>query len=341
MNRDTSIWRMLPRLVVLFMLPFILILGGAVARHLLANRRVPAAAVVAAPAGPADWMPPEWLPWEEGFALDGMAADGPSTGPVVRSRAVFVYDIDAGEVRYARRADERQPVASLTKLVAGLAFVSADGDLERKVCIGAEQYPTRSGARSRLSTGDCTTGGDLLGAALTASDNRAAYGLAAAADMGVDDFIGQMNRVAEQLGMVNSTFADPSGLEDDNLSTARDMARATVAVAAVPALSNAATAPSWMLSRSTTGPRQLFSTNRLIASKDLEFLAAKTGYTDTAQYCFSAVVRTSEGQRLVMTFLGARGKRTRWADARRVLDWVEQDNRRRAVLETETTGRLR
>ena len=321
---DTSKSEVIRRFIAIFMLPFPIILGMTTAIQSLNCQLAPVSVVRVVPVAPMDWMPPEWLPREEALALDGMAADGPSTGPVVKSRAAFVYDLDSGKVLYAKRADDRQPVASLTKLVAGLAFVSAGGALEREVCIGPEQYPTRSGARSRLSTGDCTTGGDLLGAALVASDNRAAYGLAEAADMGVDDFIGQMNTVASELGMEFSSFSDPSGLEDDNLSTARDISRATVAVASVPELSSAATAPSWMLSRSKLGPRQLFTTNRLIANRDLEFLAAKTGYTDTARYCFSAVVQTSSGRRLVMTFLGARGKMTRWADARRVLHWVEQ-----------------
>lgn len=320
---DASKIRAIARFVAIFLLPFPLILGAVAAMQGL-NHQPEAVSMMRAVPAP-DWMPPAWLPREEALALDGMAADGPSVGPVVKSRAAFVYDLDSGEVLYAKRADDRQPVASLTKLVAGLAFVSADGDLARNVCIGPEQYPTRSGARSRLSTGDCTTGGDLLGAALVASDNRAAYGLAEAADMGVDDFIDQMNAVAIELGMESSSFSDPSGLEDDNLSTARDIARATVAVASIPELSSAATAQSWMLSRSQLGPRQLFTTNKLIAHQDLEFLAAKTGYTDTARYCFSAAVQMSSGRRLVMTFLGGQRKTTRWADARQVLRWVEQN----------------
>ncbi len=272
------------------------------------------------------WSVPSWFIGNTDIhalvAMDGRgAASGPSS---VRSRSVFVYDLDREEVLYARGADTVRPVASITKLISALAFVSASPDLDREVCIGAEQYPTRSGARSHLSTGDCITGWDALGAALVASDNRGAYALAAAAGMGVDSFIERMNQVSADLGLEQSSWADPSGLEDENLSTARDIARATVAVASHPLLAQVASAQMWDVHRSNkANPRRLYSTDRLGAREDLIVHTAKTGYTDTARYCFTTLVETRSGQRLVVTLLGAEGKLTRWADVDRVLRWAD------------------
>ena len=289
---------------------------------------MPMHAAAAAELGPfarvPDWHPPEWLGGAEADALAGLSVGGPRKGPSVRSRSVMVYDVDAEEVLFEKRADDRRPIASLTKVVSALTMFAAGGDLEREVCIGAEQYPTRNGARSRLSTGDCAQGRDLLGAALVASDNRAAYSLAAVAGLGIDDFVARMNEVSGELLMADSSFTEPSGLEDENLSTARDLARATIALASVPELAIAASAPWWDLARSQRSTRRLFSTNKLLGQGGLDFAAAKTGYTDTARYCFTAMVETASGRRIVMTFLGAEGKQTRWADARRVLDWVER-----------------
>lgn len=274
---------------------------------------------------PSEWLPPGWYPEGTGvMSIAGLDQAGPKTGPTVKSRSAIVYDIDAGAVIYEKNADEPRPVASITKVVSSLAWVSTDPDHEREVVIGPEQYPTRSGARSRLSTGDITTGMDLLGAALVASDNRAALGLAAAADMHLEQFVGRMNAVSIELGMTHSSWVDPSGLEDENLSTARDIARATLAVANHPVLSSVASAPFWDLWRKNKEyVRRLGSTDRLQGRDDLIIETAKTGYTDTARYCFTTVLESATGRRLAITLLGADGKMTRWADVSRILGWVD------------------
>lgn len=271
------------------------------------------------------WFHPDWYPAGPDLdAVTAMEAVGPRAGPVVKSRSAFVYDLDSNEVLYEKNADVVRPVASLTKMVSALALVSTASDLDTEFCVGAAQYPTRSGARSRLSTGDCLSGWDALGAALVASDNRAAYGLAAVAGLDVDEFVARMNEVSVDLDMHSSTWTDPSGLEDENLSTARDVARATVAVALHPVLSAVATAPFWDVHRVNKGSvRRLWSTDRVLGRDDVDVLAAKTGYTDTARYCFSTVMQSSSGRRIVVTLLGGEGKMTRWADIDRVLRWVE------------------
>jgi len=273
-----------------------------------------------------DWVTPDWYP-EGTFvdALPGLAKHGPRRGPTVRTASAIVYDIDAGEVLFERNADDTRPVASLTKLVSSLALMSNNPDLDTWLCIGPQHYPTRSGARSRLSTGDCLQGWDVLGGALVASDNRAAYALTTVSGLDMDFFVQRMNEVAADLEMESSSFSDPSGLEDENLSTARDLARATLAVAAHPVLSEVASAPWWDVYRAEHPARRLFTTNHLVGREDLAFQAAKTGYTDTARYCFSTVFETRTGRHLLITLLGAEGKATRWADVGRILSWLGEN----------------
>jgi D-alanyl-D-alanine endopeptidase (penicillin-binding protein 7) len=270
---------------------------------------------------------PDWLPASPDLhalsAMDGAPARGNT--PRLRARSAFVYDLDAGQVLVDKNADVVRPVASLTKVVSALALASTHASLDNGFCVTAAQYPTRSGATSRLSTGDCLTGWDTVGAALVASDNRGAFGMAAVADLDIDAFVGVMNDVSADLGMTRSSWSDPSGLEDENLSTARDMARATVALAAHPVMAPMASAPFWDLHRANRqNARRLFSTTRIIDRPDLDVLAAKTGYTDTARYCFTTVLQTQAGRRLVITLLGAEGKLTRWADVERILDWASE-----------------
>lgn len=274
---------------------------------------------------PAAWVRPSWYPANADIeALPALSEDGPRRGLDLRARSAFIYDLDAGRVLFEKNADDVRPVASVTKLISSLTFMSLQPNLDDGICVGAAQYPSRSGARSHLSTGDCLRGWDVIGAALVASDNRAAIGLAAVAGTDVEDFVRQMNVVSADLGMEHSSWTDPSGLEDENLSTARDIARATIAVAAHPVLSMVASAPFWDIERDGQPSRRLFSTDHLVGRDDIQIEAAKTGYTDTARYCFTTVLQTEKGRRIVVTLLGAEGKMTRWADMGRVLDWIDQ-----------------
>lgn len=282
---------------------------------------------------PRPWAPPAWFPeeaQEELWALDGVgtaAESADEVGPRLRlhSKAVFVYDVDSGEVLLARNADDRRPVASLTKVVAGLALASEAPDMDAEHCLDSSFRPGWPGARTKLRTGSCATGWDLLGAALVRSDNGAAYALADVSGLAPGLFVDRMNAVAQDLGMTQSTFAGPSGVEDDNLSTARDMTRALLAASRHPDVQPAASAPFWDLH--DTGrdrSRRLLTTNRLHDRGRTDVLAAKTGYTDTARHCFSGVFRTRDGRQVAVTTLGARWSRQRWSDVRSLLRWVEQ-----------------
>lgn len=279
------------------------------------------------------WGPPTWFPEEardDLWAIDGIG-DGTLTQPQVgpklglSSRSVFVYDIESGEVLLSLNADDPRPVASLTKLVAALAMASEQPDLDVERCLDISFKPSWPGAGTKLRSGSCATGWDLLGAALVRSDNGAAAALAQVADLPVGLFVDRMNTVSDDLGMTLSHFSDPSGAEDDNLSTARDMTRAVLAASRHPSLSAAASAPFWDLhdtGRERT--RRLFTTNRLHDRGQTEVLAAKTGYTDTARYCFTGVFRTRNGREVAITTLGARWSRQRWSDMRTLLGWVER-----------------
>ena len=95
-------------------------------------------------------------------------------------------------------------------------------------------------------------------------------------------------------------------------------------MASHPVLRTVASAPFWDLHRSNQqSVRRLYSTDRLTGREDILVEAAKTGYTDTARYCFTTMITTHDGRRLVITLLGADGKMTRWADIERILGWLK------------------
>lgn len=273
---------------------------------------------------PTPWAPPVWFPEATADALWVLPdLDTPAVhdrGPRHRAQSVIIADLDRGEVLFERRADELRPVASLTKMVSGLALASTEPDLDQELCVSKAEWPSRSGARSRFETGVCHDGHEWLGAALVASDNRGAMGLASLSGLDYDHFLGRMADVSHELRLTGDTWSDPSGLEDDNMATARDMLKAVVAVASHPLLEPAASAKQWRLDRKK-GPHVLGSTNRLV--RRYETLAAKTGYTDTARYCFATVVRTDDGRTLAVAVLGAPTSSSRFSDTTALIRWAE------------------
>lgn len=279
--------------------------------------------------GPGTWTPPAWFPEGEAealWALEGMdgAPIAQGSAPRLRSRSAFVYDLDAGTVLMAKAPDTRRPVASLTKVVTALTLGSESPDLDAELCMDGSSRPGWPGAVSRIQTGTCTQGWDLLGAALVRSDNGAAMALAEVSGLPYGVFVDRMNEVVSDLGMDQSTFSDPSGVEDDNLSTARDMTRAVVAGSAHPVVAPVINAPFWdVVDHTRDRRRRVRTTNKLIDRPGTDVLAGKTGYTDTARHCFTGVFRTRDGRRVAITTLGAHRGHQRWSDVRALLGWVE------------------
>src|SRR5690606_4638064 len=124
-----------------------------------------------------------------------------------------------------------------------------------------------------------------------------------------DQFLETMQAVSDDVGAGATAWADPSGIEAGNVASARGMARLAVAVAAHPVLSPVASAPSWTIQREG-GPQILHTTNKLV--ERWETLAAKTGFTVPAGYCYAGVVRTETGGQYVVVVLGAPSSAARW-----------------------------
>ena len=282
--------------------------------------------------GPAPWGPPLWFPEgarDELWIIEHLNGDPQHTwGPKVDAHGGILADLDRAEILWARDPDGPRGMASVTKLFSSLALVAHDElDLEREVCVSYEQWPSRPGARSKFETGDCHQGWEYLGAALVASDNRGAFAFPALANNHYFGFLMKMRQVAQDLNLEHVEFGDPAGLQDENRASPRAVLKAVTAVALHPLLSGVASAPSWRIDPER-GPRRLVSTNRLLAyEKRFDTLAAKTGYTDTARYCFAAVVQSREtGRRYGAVVLASPHGGTRWRDVMNLLNWAESSS---------------
>lgn len=137
--------------------------------------------------------------------------------------SIVVMDADSGRVLYSKDADKRMLIASTTKVMTAIIALE-NASLNEKYTVGDEIQKV-NGSMIYSKVGEKFTLNDLLHGLLLRSGNDAAMTIASNV-MKYDDFIREMNQKAFVLGMYNTTFENPHGLNDDtkNYSTARDLA---------------------------------------------------------------------------------------------------------------------
>lgn len=138
--------------------------------------------------------------------------------------SIVVMDADSGRILYSKNKSERKLIASTTKIMTTIIALE-NAKLSDKLKVGKE-IKTVNGSMIYVREGKTFTLNDLLHGLMLQSGNDAAM-IIASKIMSYDNFIAQMNLKAHKLGMHNSTFENPHGLNDDtkNYSTAEDMSK--------------------------------------------------------------------------------------------------------------------
>lgn len=237
--------------------------------------------------------------------LRGLVIVPPAEEMVVDSRlsasGVIVLDRLSGQAVYGKQDRIRRPMASITKLMTALV-VAENHDLSEIVTIptAAESVP---GNKAYLKAGEKFTVGDLLSALLIASANDAAYALAVYHSGSTDDFVAEMNARALELGLKDTSYANPAGLDDElQYSTPRDIAWLTNHVLGIEPIAQRMRRK-WDRIDSLEGTEiSLSHTHELIQSGGGEVIAGKTGTTNAAHECLVSVF-TYEGREYIMVLL--------------------------------------
>lgn len=239
----------------------------------------------------------------------------------LKSSVAYVIDQDTQEVLLSKNDQAVLPIASITKLMTGLVIRESNLPMDEAITITTEDIDTEKGSSSRLRPGVTLSRGELLHLALMASENRAAHALGRTYPQGLTAFIAQMNAKAQQLGMHDTKYAEPTGLSSRNQSSAKDLATLVAFAANDPTMRELTTSGSKDVE---VGSRTLKykSTNRLVTNPNWNIDLQKTGYISEAGQCLVMQAKVA-GRKLVMVFLDSAGKFSRIADAERVRRWIE------------------
>ena len=141
------------------------------------------------------------------------------------ARSSIVMDLDSGRVLYENNADERRLIASITKIMTCIVALE-NGDLEKQIKV-SDEILKMYGTSIYLEVGEKMKLIDLLYGLMLRSGNDASVVIAKAVAGSEDAFVKMMNDKAKEIGMNNTTFSNPHGLDEEtkNYSTARDMAK--------------------------------------------------------------------------------------------------------------------
>lgn len=262
----------------------------------------------------------------------------------LRSAAAFVVD-DQGRRIFAKHSRDIKPIASVTKLMTAMVVLDADAPLDEKITILEVDRDRLRHSRSRLRTKRSTlTRGEMLNIALMSSENRAAAALGrTSVPGGTPAFVRAMNRKARALGMLDSRFADASGLDGANRSTAEDLARMLRAAARYPFIREATTRREMTVSPYASGATLDYrNTNPLVrnASPGWNIGLSKTGYLNEAGRCLVMQARIG-GRSLYIVLLDSFGKLTPVGDSNRLRKWLESELARQRQSATQWTGPTR
>ena len=234
----------------------------------------------------------------------------------ISAKAALVMCADTLEVVYEHNAYERLPMASTTKIMTAL-ILAEQPNLEKTV-VTTKQMVTVEGSSMGLLEGDTVSYRDLLYGMLLASGNDAANTVAYALGGGPKGFAIIMNNKAKELGLKNTNFVTPSGLDDENhYTTAYDLALLTAHALKNKVFSAACSAKTATLYYGNPPyKRSLTNHNKLLGSYD-GTIGVKTGFTKKAGRCLVSAAQKDD-KKIIAVTLNAPND---WQDHKTLLDY--------------------
>ncbi len=237
-------------------------------------------------------------------------------GLSVSASSAVLMVAETGEVIFEKNAHQRKGMASTTKIMT--ALLTAECATPEKVVVTTAEMVNVEGTSMGLKPGDKVTYHDLIYGMLLASGNDAANTAAISIDGSLASFAKRMNRRAAEIGMKNTNFVTPSGLDDENhYSTAYDMALLGCCALRNSFFLEACSSYSAKLCYGNEPyTRYLTNHNKLLKSFD-GTIGIKTGFTKKSGRCLvSAVIRN--GVTLVCVTLNAPDD---WNDHKKMFEY--------------------
>ena len=239
------------------------------------------------------------------------------------ARTACIYRIDdkgEGSLIYSKKADMQHAQASTTKLMTAILLLES-GKIDSTTTISnyAARTPYASG---RLAAGDVYKNRDLLYAMLLPSSNDAATAVAEGVGGSEAGFVSMMNAKAEEMGLKNTHFRNPHGLDaDGHYTTAYELAKLTAYAYTFPEIRECWATQYKTIKSVKRGRKWTCWSTNAIFSYISNFLGGKTGTESNAGCCFTGVYKYG-GSTYVTVVLGSGYGFSRWSDTKKLHGYI-------------------
>jgi serine-type D-Ala-D-Ala endopeptidase (penicillin-binding protein 7) len=256
-----------------------------------------------------------------------VGADGrESLGVKTTADRVYVVDDRSGAELYAVNADKPTPLASITKLMTARVVRAHGLDWNRVITM---ENVVPDGGTPYFENGDKVTVRDLWKAMLVGSSNTAALALANATGLSLDEFVAEMNASAAGLGMVATSFSEPTGLSQDNISTPSDVAKLARTEFSDPEVVKTVALPAFDLVKISGKTKRVFSTDKLlgtfVSKAPYKLIGGKTGYIVESGYNMVVSLTKSGAAPITVVVMGSASNDLRFQEAKSIAYWTFQN----------------
>lgn len=239
------------------------------------------------------------------------------------AKAAILIEASTGEVLFEKNADEKLVPASMTKMMSMLLIIE---NIEKGVLkwnqeiTVSENAASMGGSQILLEAGEKMTVEDLFKGVAIASGNDAVVALGEAIAGTEEGFVDMMNDRAKELGLKNTNFKTPHGLDEANhYSSARDMSAIARELVKHEKVLEFTSVYEDYLREDTDRKIWLVNTNKLVRFYD-GVDGLKTGYTESAGYCLTATAK-KDGMRIIAVVMGEPDSKTRNQEVSEMLDY--------------------
>ena len=232
----------------------------------------------------------------------------------VNAKAAVVYDVDNASPLYAKNENVRLPMASTTKIMTALVTIERE-NLNKKIKVDPRAVGVE-GSSAYLRAGEEFTLRELLYALMLRSANDAAEAIAYAVAGSIEEFALIMNEKATSLGLCDTHFTNPHGLDDDeHYTTALELAKIAAAALEYPEFCEIVSTKTKKVEKEDI--TRLFANHNKMLARYAGCIGVKTGYTQKSGRCLvSAAVRN--GVRLIAVTLSCPDD---WREHEKMLDF--------------------
>ena len=242
--------------------------------------------------------------------------------PDLHAAAAIIYNPETHQVLWEENSQDKRSIASITKVMTAVVFIESEPDLAQIVTV--DRADTFAANVTHLRPTYQVSVRDLLHLLLIASDNGAARTLARVSPWGPAGFVARMNEKATELGLQSTTYADPSGLDASNVSSAYDMARLIAYASSDERISEIMRKAEYTVALNRR-PLTIHSTNQLLSRVEMEgnVVGAKTGFIAQSGYCLATLLKMPQvNQQVAVVVLGARSNAGRFTEVRNLFTWM-------------------